>query len=98
MCGIIRGYNLVPTTTNDDQDITTPNKDAISVASEYYNRNGYSKALLFAMAIGMKEATGDADLLQLDKEPWSKMPKKDAKPKKDVILNEIRRRCADGKL
>ena len=46
----------------------------------------------------MKEATGDADLLQLDTEPWSKMPKKDAKPKKDVILNEIRRRCADGKL
>ena len=65
--------NLDPTTTNDDRTITTPTNDDISAAEAYYNTNGFSKAVLFAMAIGLKEETGDADLLQLDKEPWCKI-------------------------
>ena len=81
--------DLNRTTTNDDPVVTTPTNDANREAQEYYNKNNYSKAVLFAMAIGMKEATGDADLLQLDKEPWCKMPKKDIKPTKEVLLKEI---------
>ena len=47
--------NLGQTTTNEDPTITTPTNDAISSAEAYYNRNGYSKAVLLAMAIGSKE-------------------------------------------
>ena len=75
-------------TNNDNNGLTATQEEPEEeperryTAEEWYEKHTYNKSVLFAMCIGLKETTGDAALVDLDKQPWSNVPKKDIKPSK----------------
>ena len=82
----------VPNTNNNDVSPPQDVQERRITAEEWYEKHTYHKSVLYTMCLGLKEATGDAALIDLDALPWSNVPKKDIKPSKGQLLLEMKRR------
>ncbi len=80
---------------SNDNDSTppTPPTTSFSPAEQHYKDNNSTMILLATMSIGARDDDGHL-LIDPNKAPWDKLPKKQIKPTLDLLCEEIKRRWA----
>jgi hypothetical protein len=67
-----------------------PNPLDYSPAKQFYLDNNWSMFLLATLSINVRDASG-LPLIDVQNDPWNKIPKKSIKPLLDALCTEIQR-------
>ena len=74
-----------------NEDVSVASEEAMSAAQANYVACQNSKRVLVAMSIGM----GDSHKIDVDKAPFTVLPRREVKPLLNELRGEVKRRSAD---